>query len=53
LSASTPSAAFSIRTDGPQSSEGRLRDATYFVASLSGLPIADSASLGQYPAKIS
>jgi hypothetical protein len=48
LSAATPSAASpSIRTAGPQSSEGRLLDATYFVASFSGLPIADCGSVGQ------
>src|SRR6185312_7686883 len=47
FSAATPSAASpSIRTDGAQSSAGRPRDATYLVASLSGLA-PSSVAVGQ------
>jgi hypothetical protein len=43
----------SIRTAGPQSSEGRLRGETYLVVSFNGLPPTSSGAFGQYAAKIS
>jgi hypothetical protein len=54
LSAATPSAASpSISTDLLHSSVGRLRDATYLVASFNGLAPASSGACGQYAAKMS
>ncbi len=54
LIAAMPSAASpSIRTEGPHSSVGRLRDTTYLVASFNGLAPASSGACGQYAAKMS
>jgi hypothetical protein len=53
FSAETPSAAsLSISTELRHASAGRLREATYLVASFSGLAPASSDACGQYAAKI-